>query len=58
MNKENKNSSSPGLRPFREIYEQWLPPVYRYLRYRTGNDHDAEDLTAQVFLKIFRDWGN
>lgn len=58
MNKENKNSHSPGLRPFREIYEQWLSPVYRYLRYRTGNDQDAEDLTAQVFLKIFRDWEN
>lgn len=58
MNKENKNGRSPGLRPFREIYERWLSPVYRYLRNRTGNDQDAEDLTAQVFLKIFRDWGN
>jgi RNA polymerase sigma-70 factor (ECF subfamily) len=37
-----------------EIVEQHSPAVYR-LSYRlTGNKHDAEDLTQEVFVRVFR----
>ena len=40
---------------FEAIYQKWLKPVYRYFYFRLGNVKDAEDLTAQVFLKVFQD---
>ena len=38
---------------FKKIYQKWLVPVYRYFYFRVGNVKDAEDLTAQVFLRIY-----
>lgn len=34
-----------------ELYERYLPKIYSYVYYRTGNVHDAEDLTAKVFVR-------
>lgn len=34
---------------FGEIYERYVGKIYNYIFYRTGNQHDAEDLTAKVF---------
>ena len=34
---------------FGELYEQYVERIYNYVYYRTGNVHDAEDLTARVF---------
>ncbi|MCY4539096.1 MAG: sigma-70 family RNA polymerase sigma factor [Chloroflexi bacterium] len=34
---------------FGELYERYLTKMYNYVYYRTGNRHDAEDLTAKVF---------
>jgi RNA polymerase sigma-70 factor (ECF subfamily) len=31
------------------LYERYVRKIYNYLYYRTGNAHDAEDLTARVF---------
>lgn len=31
------------------LYEQYVDRIYNYIYYRTGNHHDAEDLTAKVF---------
>jgi RNA polymerase sigma-70 factor (ECF subfamily) len=39
---------------FGEIYERYAPRVYRYLYAHLGNRLDAEDLTAEVFLRVWR----
>ena len=36
---------------FGELYERYLQKIYSYVYYRTGNAHDAEDLTAKVFFR-------
>jgi RNA polymerase sigma-70 factor (ECF subfamily) len=33
------------------LYEQYIDRIYNYVYYRTGNHHDAEDLTAKVFFQ-------
>jgi RNA polymerase sigma-70 factor (ECF subfamily) len=36
---------------FGTLYERYVKKIYSYLYYRTGNAHDAEDLTARVFQR-------
>lgn len=36
---------------FGVLYERYLDKIYNYVYYRTGNHHDAEDLTARVFFR-------
>ncbi len=36
---------------FGAIYDRYLARIYSYVYYRTGNHHDAEDLTARVFMQ-------
>ena len=36
---------------FAGLYEQYMPSVYKYMNYRVGNVHLAEDLTSAVFEK-------
>jgi RNA polymerase sigma-70 factor (ECF subfamily) len=33
------------------LYERYVQKIYSYVYYRTGNQHDAEDLTAKVFYQ-------
>ena len=33
------------------LYERYVGKIYNYVYYRTGNHHDAEDLTAMVFYR-------
>ncbi|HAF62815.1 MAG TPA: hypothetical protein DCK95_10900 [Anaerolineaceae bacterium] len=40
---------------FENLYLKWLKPVYRYFYFRLGNIKDAEDLTSQVFLQVYKD---
>lgn len=35
-----------------DIYDWYMPRVYRYTLTRIGNQHEAEDLTEEVFLKL------
>ena len=34
---------------FSFLYQENVKKIYNYIFYRTGNIHDAEDLTARVF---------
>jgi RNA polymerase sigma-70 factor (ECF subfamily) len=49
--------ADPDARPaavpgrFEEIYDQQVVPIYRFIYARVGNRPDAEDLTAQVFMR-------
>lgn len=36
---------------FGALYERYVERIYNYVYYRTGNLHDAEDLTARVFQR-------
>jgi RNA polymerase sigma-70 factor (ECF subfamily) len=36
------------------LYERYINQIYAYVYYRTGNAHDAEDLTERVFLRAMR----
>ncbi len=40
-------------REFTALYQRYVIPVFRYLYSRSGNVHEAEDLTAQTFLAAF-----
>src|SRR6201998_2227893 len=54
----------------RDPEAQWVPPswdeivrshsarVYRLAYRLTGNQHDAEDLTQEVFVRVFRSLGS
>lgn len=35
---------------FTALYRRHIDRVYRYLRYRVGNEQDAQDLTTQTFM--------
>ena len=39
---------------FGSLYEQYVERIFNYVYYRTGNQHDAEDLTAKVFFRAMR----
>ncbi len=39
---------------FGVLYERYVAKIYNYVYYRTGNHHDAEDLTAMVFYRAMR----
>ena len=39
---------------FGELYELYVDRIYNYIYYRTGNQHDAEDLTARVFFRAIQ----
>jgi RNA polymerase sigma-70 factor (ECF subfamily) len=36
---------------FGSLYERYVDRIFNYVYYRTGNTHDAEDLTARVFQR-------
>jgi RNA polymerase sigma-70 factor (ECF subfamily) len=36
------------------LYERYVPKIYRYIYYRTGNRDDAQDLTAKTFHRALK----
>ncbi len=42
-------STDPG--PFERVYDDHAVAIYRFIYARVGNHPDAEDLTAQVFVR-------
>jgi RNA polymerase sigma factor (sigma-70 family) len=38
---------------FRMFYERYVSLVYRYIRFRINSDQDAEELTSEVFVKVW-----
>lgn len=53
---KDRSSTEPERTPqprgrFEEIYDAHVVAIYRYIYARVGNRPDAEDLTAQVFLR-------
>lgn len=42
---------------FAVLYERHVRKIYNYIYYRTGDHHDAEDLTARVFQRALRHIG-
>ena len=42
---------------FADIYRDQLLPVWRYVRSRVSDRHEAEDLTSEVFARAWRSWG-
>ena len=44
-------ASQGELEAFGVLYEKYVDRIFNYVYYRTGNVHDAEDLTARVFYR-------
>jgi RNA polymerase sigma-70 factor (ECF subfamily) len=43
---------------FGALYERYVKKIYNYMYYRTGNERDAEDLTARVFQRALAHLGH
>lgn len=44
-----QRAASGDAEAFSLLYERFVTRIYNYIYYRTGNPHEAEDLTARVF---------
>jgi len=49
--KELVEQAKTDPQAFGVLYERYVTKIYTYIYYRTGNQQDAEDLTAKVFHK-------
>jgi RNA polymerase sigma-70 factor (ECF subfamily) len=49
-----KRAAQGDQEAFGVLYERYVSRIYSYIYYRTGNQHDAEDLTARVFFRAMR----
>lgn len=47
---QNRSASTPD---FAELFQQYYPRIYNYLRYRVNTPEDAEDLISLVFEKAY-----
>ena len=49
-----KQAAAGDEQAFGALYERYVGRIYNYVYYRTGNQFDAEDLTARVFLRAMK----
>ena len=49
-----KLASQGSKEAFGLLYENYADRIFNYVYYRTGNVHDAEDLTARVFQRAMK----
>ncbi|WP_441922097.1 RNA polymerase sigma factor SigE [Marmoricola sp. RAF53] len=54
MSESTTEAVQAGVPSWDEIVEQHSARVYRLAYRLTGNAHDAEDLTQEVFVRVFR----
>ena len=43
---------------FADLYQSFYDRIFRYVRFKTGDTTDAEDLTEEVFLKMLESIGS
>jgi RNA polymerase sigma factor (sigma-70 family) len=43
---------------FADIYREQLVAVWRYVRSRVHDHHEAQDVTSEVFARAWRSWGS
>jgi RNA polymerase sigma-70 factor, ECF subfamily len=48
-NESVERASKGDTEAFSLLYERYVTRIYNYIYYRTGNPHEAEDLTSRVF---------
>lgn len=53
-----KRASTGDAEAFSLLYERFVTRIYNYIFYRTGNPHEAEDLTARVFHRALHHIGH
>ncbi|HEX9018852.1 MAG TPA: sigma-70 family RNA polymerase sigma factor [Anaerolineaceae bacterium] len=72
VNSDRDGSSAPDLteselvdqagrgetEAFSTLYERYVTRIYNYIYYRTGNPHEAEDLTSRVFHRALHHIAN
>ncbi len=49
-----RRAVSGDAEAFGVLYERYVVKIYNYVYHRTGNAHDAEDLTERVFMRAMR----
>lgn len=49
--------SAGGGSDFVQVYQAHLTPVWRYVRSRIHDHHEAQDVTSEVFARAWRSWG-
>lgn len=49
-----QRASEGSKEAFGLLYENYIDRIFNYIYYRTGNVHDAEDLTARVFQRAMK----
>jgi len=49
-----KRAAQGDRESFGLIYDRYITRIFNYIYYRTGNTHDAEDLTSQVFSRALK----
>lgn len=49
-----KKAQKGDNQAFGELYDQYLPAIYRFIVIKVGNKADAEDISHQVFLNAWQ----